>query len=459
MSSPPMTTIETHAPGATVSPSARARTSSVGEWLTTADHKRIGRSFIGVSFIGFLGAVVVAALLGIERIDAQASMLDVNAIPQLFSIYRVGLTFVVLLPLLLGIAIAVVPLQVGARSLTFPRLAAFGFWAWFFGSVLVVIAIASNGGPGGGDARFVRLFLAGMLVLVLGLGAAAGSLATTILTTRAPGMNMRRVPLFTWSALVGALGLLVVLPAVAGALIYTYVDYQYGRAGFGGNTGVANWIGFGFSQPATFVYAVPVFGFAAEVIAVASGRRFPMRGVVFTGVGLLAISSALGAVIQQPADLSRDISNFSLGDWLSDVVPYAMFNLLPILGGFIVISVGALALRGGRPRVIAPLIFGLLGALMVFVGIVANAIYHIGDAQLGGTVFEEGVWLYVLYGAILSAMGAIADWGPKLFGRLIPDKVLVPLGALGFIATGLAALPYLIAGFAKQPATTTEFDY
>src|SRR6476469_3770320 len=231
-----MTTIETHAPGATVSPSARM--SSVGEWLTTTDHKLIGRSFIGVSFVGLLGAIVVAALLGIERIDAQAAMLDVNSIPQLFSIYRIGLTFIVLVPLLLGIAIAVVPLQLGARSLTFPRLAAAGFWTWFFGSVLVVIAIASNGGPGGGDSRFVRLFLAGMIVVVLGLAAAAASVATTILTTRSPGMNMRRIPLFSWSALVGALGLLVVLPALAGALIYTYVDYQYGRAGFGGNVGV-----------------------------------------------------------------------------------------------------------------------------------------------------------------------------------------------------------------------------
>jgi len=452
-----MTTIETHAPGATVSPSAR--TSSVGEWLTTADHKRIGCSFIGVSLLGLLGAVVVAALLGIERVDAQAAMLDVNAIPQLFSIYRIGLTFMVLIPLLLGIGIAVVPLQLGARSLTFPRLAAAGFWTWLIGSVLVVVAIASNGGPGGGDSRFVRLFLSGMIVLVLGLGAGAGSLATTILTTRAPGMNMRRIPLFSWSALVTALGLLVVLPAVLGALIYTYVDYQYGRAGFGGNVGVANWIGFGFTQPATFVYAVPVFGFAAEVIAVASGRRFPMRGVVFTGLGLVAISAALGAVIQQPADLSRDISHFSIGDWFSDVLPYAMFNLLPILGGFIVISLGALALRSGRPRVIAPLVFGLLGALMVFVGMLANAVYHVGDAQLSGTVFEEAVWLYIVYGAVLSAMGALTYWGPKLWGRLIPDKMAVPLAALGFIATVLAAFPYLIAGFAKQPANATEFDY
>jgi heme/copper-type cytochrome/quinol oxidase subunit 1 len=148
-----------------------------------------------------------------------------------------------------------------------------------------------------------------------------------------------------------------------------------------------------------------------------------------------------------------------LGPWLSDVVPYALFNLLPVLGGFIVISLGALAMRGARPRVMAPLVFGLLGALMVFVGIIANAVYQVGDAQLAGTVFEEGVWLYVVYGAVLSALGAVTYWGPKLWGRLIPDKQVLPLAALGFIATVLASLPLLVAGFAKQPAGASEFDY
>ncbi len=456
-----MTTIDTHAAGAAggVTASTSGGMSSVADWLTTTDHKRIGRLFISVSLVALLGVVVIAVLLGIERIDGEAAMLDVNSIPQLFALYRVGLTFVVLVPLLLGIAIAVVPLQLGSRSLTFPRLAASGFWAWCIGAVLVVISIAANGGPGGGNSKFVGLFLVSHIVLLLGLVAAAGSLATTILTTRAPGMNMRRVPAFSWSALVSALGLLLVLPAVIGALIFTYIDYRSGRIGFGGNQAINDWIGFGSTQPATFVYAVPVFGFAAEVIAVASGRRLPMRGVIFTGLGLVGITAALGGVTQQPADLSRNISHMSLGSWLSDVVPYALFNLLPVLGGFIVIALGALALRGGRPRLIAPLVFGLLGALMVFVGIVANVVYHVGDAQLGGTVFEEGVWLYIVYGAILSALGAITYWGPKLWGRLIPDKQVLPLAALGFIATVLASLPYLIAGFAKQPANASEFDY
>ncbi|MEP7112332.1 MAG: cbb3-type cytochrome c oxidase subunit I [Ilumatobacteraceae bacterium] len=460
-----MTTIDTHATSAPagvaagVTASSSARIASVGDWLTTTDHKRIGRLFIALSLVALLGVVVVAALLGIERVDAQAAIFDVNSMPQLFALYRIGLTFAVLLPLVLGIAIAVVPLQLGARSLTFPRLAAAGFWTWFIGTVLVVISISANGGPGGGNPRFVGLFLVSHIVLLLGLTAAAGSLATTILTTRAPGMNMRRVPVFAWSVLVSALGLLVVLPTVIGALVLTYIDYRYGRVGFGGNEAINSWIGFGFTQPATFVYALPVFGFAAETIAVASGRKLPMRGVIFTGIALLGLTAALGGVLQQPADLSRNISHFSVGVWLSDVLPYGLFNLLPVLGGFIVISLGALAMRGGRPRMTAPLVFGLLGALMVFVGLVANAVYQVGDAQLAGTVFEEGAWLYVVYGAVLSALGAITYWGPKVWGRLIPDKQVLPLAALGFIATVLSSLPYLIAGFAKQPGSASEFDY
>jgi heme/copper-type cytochrome/quinol oxidase subunit 1 len=452
-----MTTIDTHATGVTASPAARS--ASVGDWLTTTDHKRIGRLFISVSLFALLGAVVVAALLGIERIDAEGAMLDIDALQQLFSLYRIALTFVVLIPLLLGIAIAVVPLQLGARSMTFPRLAAAGFWTWLFGSVLVVISIAANGGPGGGNSKFVGLFLVSHIVLLLGLLAAAGSLATTVLTTRAPGMNMRRVPMFSWSALIGALGLLVLLPAVIGALVFNYIDYRYSRVGFGGNKAIDGWIGFGFSQPATFLYAVPVFGFAAELIAVATGRKLAMRGVIFTGIALVGLTATLGGVLQQPAAIARNVSHLSLGNWLSEVVPYALFNLLPVLGGFIVIALGALAMRSGRPRITAPLVFALLGALMVFVGIIANAIYYVGDAQLAGTVFEEGVWLYIVYGAVLSALGAITYWGPKLWGRVIPDKQALPLAALGFIATVLSSLPLLIAGFAKQPGGVTEFDY
>ena len=188
-------------------------------------------------------------------------------------------------------------------------------------------------------------------MLLLGLVAAAGSLATTVLTTRAPGMNMRRVPLFAWSALVGSLGLLLVLPVVArrAGLHLRRLPLRPRRRS-AATWAINDWIGFGFTQPATFVYAVPAFGFAAEVIAVASGRKLPMRGVIFTGIGLVGISAALGAMLQQPAQCLATSASLDSADWLGEVLPYGLFNLLPVLGGFIVISIGALACAAAAAR-------------------------------------------------------------------------------------------------------------
>ena len=118
----------------------------------------------------------MAALLALVIVAVRSSMsesmhkVDVTVTRcRTLSLYRVGLTFVVLVPMLLGVAVAVVPLQLGARSLAFPRLAAAGFWTWLLGALLVVISIVSNGGPGGGSPRFVGLFLVSHIVVVLGL--------------------------------------------------------------------------------------------------------------------------------------------------------------------------------------------------------------------------------------------------------------------------------------------------
>ena len=156
-----------------------------------------------------LATTVIGALLGAARVSGEGDLLDAGALPQLFAGYRVGLVYGVVVPLLLGLALAVVPLQVGARSLAFPRLAAAGLWAWLGGIVLIVVAWATTAGPGGGNSKMVDLFLGGHAVVLIGLAAAAVSVGATVLTTRAPGMRMSRVPLFSWSALISAIGLLL----------------------------------------------------------------------------------------------------------------------------------------------------------------------------------------------------------------------------------------------------------
>jgi heme/copper-type cytochrome/quinol oxidase subunit 1 len=461
-----MTTIDPHVvgsgtDGARVDAADAAATrqgglvTAVGDWITTADHKKIGRLFIGSSLLLAVAVAVIGVLLGIERIDGSSTVIDDGALPQLFSLYRVVLTFGVVVPFGLGLAVAVAPLQLGARALAFPRVAASGFYAWFLGMALVIGSIVANGGPGGGNEDMVQLFLVSMALAVVGLVATAGSVATSILTTRAPGMNMRRVPLFSWSALVFALGLVLALPVLVGVLVLLYLDHNYGRSTFGGNVGIDGWLAVSLSQPATFLYAVPVFGLLLDTLATATRRRLPMRGIGLIGVGLVGTALFAG-IAQVQAGLSRDIVDLQTGDALREIVPFAILNALPLLGGVVVMLVMLLTLRN-RPRVLSPWIFGFFGAGMVFVGMVGNAVYHVGDAQLSGTVFEEGAWIYVCYGTVLALLGGIVHWGPKLWGRVIPDKQVLPLALLGVVATILASLPYYVAGFLDQPAGTAAY--
>lgn len=454
-----MTTIDHHVAGTGVdrdiSDVRAGRALAVADWITTTDHKKIGRLFIGVSLLLVLAVAVIGVLLGVERIDPSDDLLDAGALPQLFSLYRLVLTFGVVVPLGLGVALAVVPLQLGARALAFSRMAAAGFWAWLLGTGLAIGAIVANGGPGGGDEDMVQLFLVAMALAVLGIVAAAGSLVVSVLTTRAPGMNMRRVPLFSWSALVYGLGLVLALPVLFGVLVLLYLDHNYGRTTFGGNFGIADWLDVSTSQPATVLYALPAFGLLLDAAATATRKRLPMRGIGLLGLGLVG-TALLAGVAQVDANLSRDIVDLQTADALREIVPFLVLNGLPLLGGVVVMLVLLLALAG-RPRVQSPLVFGFFGAGMVFVGLLGNAVYHVGDAQLLGTVFEEGAWVYVSYGTVLAMLGAVVYWGPKLWGRSIPDKQVLPLALLGVLATILASLPYYIAGFADQVGNTATY--
>jgi cytochrome o ubiquinol oxidase subunit 1 len=431
---------------------------ALADWLTSTDHKKIGRMFIGAALACGLAVIGIAGLLGIERIDATGNTVSTGSLPQLFSLYRLVLTFGVVAPLLLGLAVAIVPLQLGARAIAFPRLAAAGFWTWLIGVGLVVGSIAANGGPGGGSARMVDLFLVSHVLVVFGLVAAAVSVATSVLTTRAPGMNMRRVPVFAWSALVGSLGLILMLPVLAGALVLLYLDHRGARTTFGGNTGVGSWIRFAVTQPQTFVYVVPAFGIMIEVIATATRSRLKLRGVALTGLGLVGLG-AIAGVSQVSAVIRPDVRHLAAGQVFNDVAPYALFNLVPLLGAVMVFAVCLLALATSRPKIGAALMFGFFGAGLIVMGVAANAVFLVGDAKLAGTVFEEGAWVAVCYGGVLTALGGVLHWGPKLWGRRASDARAIPLALLGALGTLLASAPYLIAGFAKQPTESTIFHY
>ena len=421
-------------------------------WAITTDHKRIGRLYTGVGLLALLATATLGVVLGVERADDGAKLVDADSLLQLFQAYRVGLVFAAIIPIGLGLAIAVVPLQLGARSLAFPRLALTGFYSWLGGLVLTMTALGANGGIGGGDEQAVDLFLAGQGLMIIGLIASAGCVATSVLTTRAPGMTMRRVPLFAWSALISTLGMLLALPVMFGAIIYLFVDHRYGQFNFGGSEGIRTWIGWGYSVPAIIVYALPAIGVAAETLPVAFKHRQVLRGFKFAGIALIGVT-ALAATTQQfvsAVTIDTDSETFIRG-----AVPFLIFAGLPLLGLVMSLGLGLLTaqqgLANGRPKIAAPFVFSLFGVLMIAVGIAANFVLGITDLELLGTSFEEGATLFVVYGAALGVIGGLIFWAPKLSGRVIPDKRVFPLALVGVAGATLAGAPMLIAGFLDQP--------
>ena len=435
---------------------------AVAAWLTSADHKHVGRLFIGSGLVGLLGGLVLAVLVAVERIDAEGfQILDQSTSAQVLAAARLLLTYGAVLPLVLGMVVAVVPLQLGARSIAFPRLAATGFWLWLTGLGLAVASIIGNGGPNGGESEMVDLYLAAMVVLALGGLMVAGSVATTCLTARAPGMGLLRAPLFSWASFVGSIALLLSLPVFVGTSVYLYVDHRYARAGFGGNMGVSHWIGWSMSQPFTYVLAIPLLGFVLDAVPVMNRTRLPQRQVANIAIGLVAVA-LLAATTQSVVTLPWEGDSFfsGFGSKIADLLPFALLNVVPVLGLLGVLGGVALTLKSGKPRPASPLVFAILGLLTVLLGAASHILYSVQDAGLGGTIFEAGSYVAVTFGTVTLAFGAVAYWGPKLWGKRVPDKAALPLALLAFVATAIGSLPYMIAGFADQPAGELDgFSY
>jgi heme/copper-type cytochrome/quinol oxidase subunit 1 len=456
-----MTTIETSPDAVAVAPSDDAGTGSssldgIVAAFTSTDHKVTGRLYLAGGVLGLLTTVVVNVLIAVERLDGADTVLGSEILPQLVDAQRVGLVFAVLLPLVMGACVAVVPLQLGARAIAFPRLAASGFWMWLGGAILTAVALIGNGGTLGENADAVALFIAGIGLMAVGLTATAGTVATSILTTRAPGMTMRRVPPFTWSALVYTLGIVLVMPVLLGTLAYVFLDHRNARTGFGGNEGIFTWIGWIVTQPVTFLFAVPAVGAFAEFAAVVFSKRIPVRGVLFSGLALIGVA-ALGGVTQQNVQNLPWAGNAldDLETKIRDLVPFLLFNALPVLGVLLVLLVVLQTARpgaGSRFNFSPAIVFAFFGFGMILVGMLGNLLHAADDLGLQGTVFEEATLVYVVYGVVLASMGAAIHWAPKLWGRLLGTAKALPLALLGVTGTILAAFPLYIAGFLDQPA-------
>ena len=439
-----MTVVETETPAGSPSivegPAAAeelARPSGLAGLLGTVDHIGLGRMWVLASLLFLLVAGAAGALVGAERLDpSEVDFLD-DAVPELFSLHATAGVFLFLVPGFLGIAMAVVPLQLGAATVAFPRAAAAAFWGWFLSGGVLIASYVIEGGPGGSDPDGVLLWTVGLGGVLVSLCLGSVCIVTTVWALRTAGMSLDRVPGLAWSMLVAGVLWLLSFPVLLAGVVLLYLEVQYGSS-----IDAASLLRWAYGPPAVFAYALPALGLVLDVVPVAAGVRQRNRGVLLgavVAVGILGFAADLLVIGRDPAitqDFLYVVAAFAL------VVP-----LLVLFGG-----VADTLRRGRRINPTSPLLFAVVTLLALLAAAVAGAVRAVDRLDLVGTTADTSVVHLALAGGAVGVVGALHHWSTKIFGAVFGEGVGRAAAVLLLLGGVVLAAPDLWSGFLDQPA-------
>ncbi|WP_454856206.1 aa3-type cytochrome oxidase subunit I [Promicromonospora soli] len=414
----------------------------VVKWITSTDHKTIGYLYLITSFlwfcIGGLMALTMRAELFEPGIQIVQSKEQYN---QLFTMHGTIMALLFATPLFAGFANVIMPLQIGAPDVAFPRLNMFSYWLFLFGGLIAGAGFLTPQGaasfgwfayaplstttysPGlGGDLWVFGLALGGFGTI---LGAV--NFITTIITMRAPGMTMFRMPIFTWNTLITSLLVIMAFPPLAAALFALGADRRLGAQIFNPeNGGAILWqhLFWFFGHPEVYIMAVPFFGIVSEILPVFS------RKPIFGYTGLVYATIAIGA-------LSMTVWAHHMYVTGAVVLPFFAFTTM-----LIAVPTGVKffnwigTMWRGKLTFETPMLWSI-GFLVTFLfggltGIILAS--PALDFQLSDSYFVVAHFHYVLFGTVVFAMfGGFYFWWPKFTGRLLSER----LGKLHFWLTFL----------------------
>jgi len=408
-------------------------------WLTTGDHKRIGQSWVLSTLFLLLVAAGIGVVVGIERVQDGEDLIGARTVADLLHIHGTTLAWLVVAPLALGIATHVVPLQVGAANVAFPRASAVAFWTWLLSGGLLLTGYGVGGGPAGTSETGVDLWLAGQFGVAVALAIGLVSVITTVVALRAPGMGLREAPFFSWSVLTGGGLLLLSLAVLMADLTFLYVGHHFGGE-LPAGTALSQWP---IAAPGLFLLTVPAMGVAADVVPVFARVRQERPGVVLALLGALALFG-FGAWAQLSEPTREPVL------WATSALV-----LLPALG---LLAGAADTLRRGRPRPGTPLVWALTANLLLLLAALAGALAVIDPLELHGTAWNDGVRHLALGAALLGLLGGLVYWAPKMWGTRVPEPLsgLAVLAVLGGVL--LTAAADLVAGLVDDvPAGQPDF--
>ncbi len=410
----------------TVEPSRR----DIWSILTTTDHKVIGAMYFVTTMAFFCLGGVLALVVRAELFEPGMQFVTASAYNELFTMHGTIMLLLFATPLFAGFANAIMPLQIGAPDVAFPRLNALSYWLYLFGGLITVSGFLTPGGaasfgwfayaplsnavnsPGvGGDLWVMGLWLSGIGTI---LGAV--NFITTIVTMRAPGMSMFRMPIFTWNVLLTSFLVLIAFPILGAALLVLEADRRLGSHVFdAANGGPILWqhLFWFFGHPEVYIIALPFFGIVSEVLPVFSRKPiFGYIGLVGATIAITGLSVAVWAHHMFATGLVS-LPFFSAMSYLIAVpTGVKFFNWIGTMWG------GSVSLDTPMLWSVGFLTTFLFGGLTGVILASPPLDFHVTD-----TYFVVAHFHYVVFGTVVFAMFAgYYYWWPKLTGRMLDER-------------------------------------
>ena len=449
----------------TLQPAYRGRT-ALYEWLTTTDHKKIGILYTISSFV-FL-AIGGLLALGVRAELAQPGLqfLDESAYNQLFTMHASVMIFWVIIPFLAGFGNYIVPLQIGAPDMAYPRINALSFWMIPFAGLIAVSGFFLGGAADAGWTAYppissikyspgpgMNLWI--MAVILVGTSSILGAInfLVTVFRMRAPGMTLFRMPIMVWTIIVTSVLVLMATPVLTSALIMLFVDRNFGGSFFDPTTGGSAilWqnIFWFYSHPAVYIMVLPAMGAISEILPVFSRKPlFGYKAFVFATAGIGALGFSVWAHHM-----------FTTGG--------VFLPFFSVMTFFIAVPTGVkmfnwvATMWRGQITFKTPMIFAV-GFLSMFLIGGINGVFSASvpvDYAIHATYWIVAHIHYVLFGgSFLGIMAAFYFWFPKMTGRMLSERLGKIHFAIVYIGLNLTFLPMHILGLAGMPRRIADYS-
>jgi cytochrome c oxidase subunit I len=402
-------------------------------WIATLDHKRIGIMYLIVCTCFFIIAGLEALTMRLQLMWPRLRLMSPDTYDQIFTMHGTTMIFLVVMPVLIGFGNYMIPLMIGARDMAFPRLNALGLWLLVLGGVLLHISFMAGGAPAAGWFSYSPLseqpfsMTQGMdywalSLLLLGIGTIVSNIniIATVITMRAPGMDIRRLPLFVWMTFVNGFLVLLAIPALNAALVMLLADRllsaHFFKAVSGGSPVLWQHYFWTFGHPEVYIMILPAFGMISEIIPVFS--RKPIFGYGFVAASTVAIAFlSYGVWVHHM---------FAVG--LGQVIDYvfaASSMLIAVPTGVKIFNWSA-TMWGGSVRMTTAMLFALAFLIEFTIGGLTGVMFATVplDWQLTDTYFVVAHFHYVLFGGTAFALFAAAYyWFPKITGRMLDERI------------------------------------